>query len=95
LNVQELSDICREVINFNSPFPNGDVKGSCIYGLNFEKIALSHRKDDKLPKPNYQHDKRQRELEKKKKKEEKKQRKQTTEKPEEDAEPLSETVQSS
>ena len=48
-----------------------------------------------MPKPNYQHDKRQRELEKKKKKEEKKQRKQTTEKPEEDAEPLSETVQSS
>ena len=54
-----------------------------------EKLTLSDRKDDKLPKPNYQHDKRQRELEKKKKKEEKKQRKQTTEKPEEDAESAS------
>jgi hypothetical protein len=48
-----------------------------------------------LPKPNYQHDKRQRELEKKKKKEEKKQRKQTAEKPEEDASPLPETEPSS
>ncbi len=50
-------------------------------------------KEDKLPKPNYQHDKRQRELEKKKKKEEKKQRKQTTEniKPEEDVNPFLET----
>jgi hypothetical protein len=48
-----------------------------------------------LPKPNYQHDKRQRELEKKKKKEEKKQRKQTTEKPEEDANPFPETEQPS
>jgi hypothetical protein len=48
-----------------------------------------------LPKPNYQHDKRQRELEKKKKKEEKKQRKQTTEKPEDDSNPLPESEQSS
>jgi hypothetical protein len=49
-----------------------------------------------LPKPNYQHDKRQRELEKKKKKEEKKQRKLTTEKPEADAaNPLPETESSS
>jgi hypothetical protein len=50
-----------------------------------------------LPKPNYQHDKRQRELEKKKKKEEKKHRKQTTEdvKPEEDPGPLPETDQQS
>jgi hypothetical protein len=52
-------------------------------------------KDDTLPKPNYQHDKRQRELEKKKKKEEKKHRKQTTEKPEEDEGPLPETPPSS
>jgi hypothetical protein len=48
-----------------------------------------------MPKPNYQHDKRQRELEKKKKKEEKKQRKQTAEKPDEDSSPLPETVASS
>jgi len=48
-----------------------------------------------LPKPNYQHDKRQRELEKKKKKEEKRQRKLTTEKPEEDANPSQETEQPS
>jgi hypothetical protein len=50
-----------------------------------------------LPKPNYQHDKRQRELEKKKKKEEKKHRKQTTEdiKPEEDVNPVPETDQQS
>jgi hypothetical protein len=48
-----------------------------------------------LPKPNYQHDKRQRELEKKKKKEEKKQRKQAAEKPEADSDPLPETEQSS
>ena len=56
-----------------------------------------NNKDDKLPKPNYQHDKRQRELEKKKKKEEKKHRKQTTEdvKPEEDPGPLPETDQQS
>jgi hypothetical protein len=49
-----------------------------------------------LPKPNYQHDKRQRELEKKKKKEEKKLRKLTSEdkKPEEDATPFPETEQS-
>jgi len=54
-------------------------------------------KDDKLPKPNYQHDKRQRELEKKKKKEEKKHRKQTTEdlKPEDDPNPVTETDQPS
>jgi len=48
-----------------------------------------------LPKPNYQHDKRQRELEKKKKKEEKRLRKLTTEKTEEDAIPSAETEQSS
>ncbi|MCX5883451.1 MAG: hypothetical protein NTU74_17160 [Deltaproteobacteria bacterium] len=50
-----------------------------------------------MPKPNYQHDKRQRELEKKKKKEEKRQRKQTTEniKPEEDANPFPEAEKSS
>jgi len=50
-----------------------------------------------LPKPNYQHDKRQRELEKKKKKEEKKHRKQTTEdlKPEDDPNPVTETDQPS
>ena len=50
-----------------------------------------------MPKPNYQHDKRQRELEKKKKKEEKKQRKQTTEniKPEEEVNPSPETEQPS
>ena len=50
-----------------------------------------------MPKPNYQHDKRQRELEKKKKKEEKKHRKQTTEdiKPEDDPSPGSETDQQS
>ena len=49
-----------------------------------------------MPKPNYQHDKRQRELEKKKKKEEKKQRKLTTEKPEaDDVNPLPETESSS
>jgi len=50
-----------------------------------------------LPKPNYQHDKRQRELEKKKKKEEKKHRKQTTEdiKPEYAPSPGSETDQQS
>ncbi|MEI6261114.1 MAG: hypothetical protein WCR46_14565 [Deltaproteobacteria bacterium] len=50
-----------------------------------------------MPKPNYQHDKRQRELEKKKKKEEKKHRKQTTEdiKPEEDVNPVPETDQQS
>jgi len=50
-----------------------------------------------LPKPNYQHDKRQRELEKKKKKEEKKHRKQTTEdlKPEDDLNPVTETDQPS
>jgi hypothetical protein len=50
-----------------------------------------------LPKPNYQHDKRQRELEKKKKKEEKQHRKQTTEdiKPEEDVNPVPETEQKS
>jgi hypothetical protein len=49
-----------------------------------------------LPKPNYQHDKRQRELEKKKKKEEKRLRKQTTENlnPEEDVNPVPETEQS-
>jgi hypothetical protein len=50
-----------------------------------------------LPKPNYQHDKRQRELEKKRKKEEKRQRKLTTENEalEADTSPLSETEQSS
>jgi hypothetical protein len=48
-----------------------------------------------LPKPNYQHDKRQRELEKKKKKEEKRQRKQAAEKIEEDVNPSPETEQPS
>lgn len=48
-----------------------------------------------MPKPNYQHDKRQRELEKKKKKEEKKQRKQALEKPEEDTNPSPEIEQPS
>jgi len=48
-----------------------------------------------LPKPNYQHDKRQRELEKKKKKEEKKQRKQTAVKSDEEADALPETTPSS
>jgi len=47
-----------------------------------------------MPKPNYQHDKRQRELEKKKKKEEKKQRKQIAEKSEEVSNPLPESDQS-
>ena len=48
-----------------------------------------------MPKPNYQHDKRQRELEKKKKKEEKKQRKLTSEnlKAEEDVSPVPEADQ--
>ncbi len=66
------------------------------FETNHDQAAFSLLiKDDTLPKPNYQHDKRQRELEKKKKKEEKKQRKQTTEKPEEDASPLPETEPSS
>ena len=56
---------------------------------------IKTKKDDKLPKPNYQHDKRQRELEKKKKKEEKRLRKQTSEKPEDEANPSPEIEQPS
>jgi hypothetical protein len=95
LNVHELSDIYRiasptivirnEIDRFYSEIRNKPCPGG------FSLLI----KDDTLPKPNYQHDKRQRELEKKKKKEEKKQRKQTTEKPEEDADPLPETAPSS